>query len=347
MNPVVILATLGIAYLFSSSKKGTTSSSGTNKDLPKDLPSVDDKDDSKDPVKDPDKDKEKEDEINIPDAEPTEPSDADKINESKEPEVDSDPNKQIPDQQGGNNIDVIMDKYYSKWYQVPGEKPALADPNSLWISDTCKSWAVGKYFIVDKDHHIAAYLPEKYVDDNKPNSNLEINPVTWWENSTMRDISPDPIYEPEFIVDVPPRSWAMNLIRLHSKCNINFPRRKNFKTYQEYNAVRKQFATTPMGQLWEYLTVQVSDVMFDAWRVAYPTKAEQEIIKYWALSAIMNNPKMTIGNQTDWAYAKYTLGDKNAPKKIGPKDTKYKKLWTNLNVEIKNYLGLIKQYGNQ
>lgn len=355
MNPIIILATLGVAYLFSSSKKATSTDSKGSSKLPSDkssdkLPSVDDKDEpSKNEPDDSDSNDSDPDKLpdELPDADPKKETDGDKLNKLDTEDVDPNPNKQIPDQQGGNNIDVIMDKFYSKWLQAPGEKPALANANSLWISDTCKSWAVGKYFIVDKDHHIAAYLPEKYVDENKPNSNLEINPVTWWENSTMNDISPDPIYEPELIVDVPPRNWAMNLIKLHSKCKINFPRRKNFKTYQEYNAVRKQFANTPMGQLWEYLTIQVSDVMTDAWRVAYPAKYEQEIVKYWALSAIMANPKATSGNQTDWAYAKYTSGDKNAPKKIGPKDTKYKKIWTNLNVEIKNYLGLIKQYGYQ
>ena len=183
MNPIYILGALSVAYLISNKKSTTTTSTSPKNTKPTDssddenpnsnfpkppapdpnLPGVDDK--NLPGVDDP------EDDLPTLDEE-----DADQINELNEiPNVDpNQPKPNIPDQDNnGLNIDLVMEKYYSQWLQLPNEKPAVPDPNSLWISKSCKSWAVGKYFVV-KNGQATAYLPEKYVFVNKPNSSFTI-----------------------------------------------------------------------------------------------------------------------------------------------------------------------------
>lgn len=223
------------------------------------------------------------------------------------------------------------------------EYPSSFSPDLLWISDTCQSWAVGKDFIS------TISLPEKYLYSNPTNPDKQTTPAEYWAK-VGGEFSPVPWYLNNIPSDIPGRAFAANVIDYwKGNCNISPPRRSSFKTYGEYKIIVSKFANTPLGKLFDYLIIQIQEQMYAAWEKKYPNQALLEIYKGRALDAVVKYPNETATKQTDIAYAWTFADDPNAPKKLDPKNPKHKdyiSAWTRINIEVKGYRGLIKQYGN-
>ncbi len=223
------------------------------------------------------------------------------------------------------------------------EYPSSFGKDLLWISDTCQSWAVGKDFIS------TVSLPEKYLYSNPTNPDKLTTPAEYWAK-VGGEFSPVPWYLNNIPSDIPGRAFAANVIDYwKGNCDISPPRRSQFKTYGEYKIIVSKFASTPLGKLFDYLIIQIQEQMYSAWEKKYPNQALLEIYKGRALDAVVKYPNETAGKQTDIAYAWTFADDPNAPKKLDPKNPKHKdyiSAWTRINIEVKGYRGLIKQYGN-
>ncbi len=225
------------------------------------------------------------------------------------------------------------------------EYPSSFGTDLLWISDSCQSWAVGKDFLANVS------LPEKYLYSDPKNPDKLTTPAEYWAK-VGGEFSPAPWYLNNIPSDIPGRAFAANVIDYWKKyynCDISPPRRSSFKTYGEYKIILGKFASTPLGKLFDYLSLNIQEQMYLAWEKKYPNQALLEIYKGYALDAVVKYPNETAGKQTDIAYAWVFANDPNAPKKLDPKNPKHKdyiSAWTRINIEVKGYRGLIKQYGN-
>lgn len=316
--PLIAIA-VGGAYALSSKKPATKKTTKLPPPPGEDLPSLDDKD------------KEEEDEKKTEDV-------ADDL-----PPVEDEDKIDVPDkkQEGGFNVDINMNNFYSPYLQTNNEQPAEADSETLWISDTCLSWAVGKDFY----KHVS--LPEKLLFSNPKDPDKWLTPTEYWDIQGG-DITPSPWYLPILPVDAPARAFAANVIDLHTKCGISPPRRSQFKSYQDYALVYNKFLTTPLGKLMQELSHKIDSMMYDHWASKYPEKAQLEDYKYYALKAIEENPSKSINDQTNIAYWEAFSNDPNMPKKIDPKNpahAPYKEAWLRMNIYVKEYRNYIKQYG--
>lgn len=224
------------------------------------------------------------------------------------------------------------------------EFPSNFGTDLLWISDSCQSWAVGKDFLSN------VTLPEKYLYHDPVNPNELVTPSQWWAK-IGDNISPSPWYINNIPTDTPGRAFAANVIdiwRKYHKCNISPPHRSQFKTFSEYEIILNKFISTPLGKLFDYLSLQIQEQMYASWSQKYPSQATIEVYKGWALDAVVKYPSETSGKQTDIAYAWIFQNNPDAPKKIDVKNPKHKfylSAWQRINIEVKNYRGLIKQYG--
>ena len=287
-----------------------------------------------------------------PAANNTDKKDSEKIDNSKLPQVDAE-GKELPsvDDEDKNKVDdgepnkngfPNLAELANPLLINNDEYPSSFGPNLLWISDTCQSWAVGKDFVS------TVSLPEKYLYSNPTNPNKLTTPAEYWAK-VGGEFSPVPWYLNNIPSDIPGRAFAANVIDYwKGNCDISPPRRSQFKTYGEYKIIVSKFASTPLGKLFDYLIIQIQEQMYAAWEKKYPNQALLEIYKGRALDAVIKYPNETAGKQTDIAYAWTFADDPNAPKKLDPKNPKHKdyiSAWTRINIEVKNYRGLIKQYG--
>src|SRR5574338_1682920 len=287
---------------------------------------------------------------------PIPPIPADKVDPIPEPTPlpplpklpDINDNEDLPPPKGDKNEgQVILIPNYNEifWRYLlnNNEQPLNPVPTDLWISKTCNSWGIGKQF--------AGLLPAKYVYENAPNQDELISPIQWYLSSTTKTMTPVPHYVANLEQDLPYRSWARNLIIYYSggSCG-NIPRRKDFKSYKEFETVLQKFITqTNTGKLYKDLYTLIGNWLLTAWKEAYPSEYADETLKYWALWAIRNFPNATMDNQTDEAYKKAFADDKNAPKKIdvnNPNHEIYKDAWVWIKLQIKQYRDWIKKYGD-
>lgn len=323
MKPSLALLGLlgGGVYLFTKkpvtkkTDKKDTKPAGEKPSDNKDLPNIDE-----------------EDEDDLPDVD-------DKETEEEE-ENDQEAENEASDEEIKANTIALMEKYYDPYFLTGIEGPANVNNKKIWISNDCLNWGIRKGYDFS--------LPEKYLYPVPVNPDKLTTPSQYWDK-IGDDMTPTPWYINDYPVDTPPAAISAQLIDYYSPCDISAPRRKQFKTYGEYKIVRQKFAQTPLGKLFEYLVETIGDTMFDSWAKKYPDQAELELFKGWALKAIRNNPKITdAGKLTDIAYALIFGGMPEAPKKIDPKNPNHKyylDAWMRINIEVKNYKGLIKQYG--
>ncbi len=265
--------------------------------------------------------------------------------EEKLPEVDKDlpsvddEEEKLPEDAKEDDEKIELALYYDPFLQQNNQTPAIVDIKSIWISDNCMSWAVGKDYKLE--------LPEKYLYANPTDSEALTTPWQWW-NKIGANFSPSPWYLNDLPSDSPARAFASNVVDFWNKCDISAPRRKQFKTYSEYKFVFDKFIQTPLGKLLAYLIGRANEEMYSKWETKYPQEATFEIYKGWALKAILEYPKKTVDEQTTIAYHWAFTDDKDAPLKIDPKNPAhkpYKSAWMRINIEVKNYKGLIQQYG--
>jgi len=209
------------------------------------------------------------------------------------------------------------------------EYPSSFGTDLLWISDTCQSWAVGKDFLANVS------LPEKYLYSDPKNPDKLTTPAEYWAK-VGGEFSPAPWYLNNIPTDIPGRAFAANVIdywKKYYKCNISPPRRSSFKSYGEYKIILSKFATTPLGKLFDYLSLAIQEQMYASWEQKYPNEALLEVYKGWALDAVVKYPNETAGKQTDLAYAWTFKDDPAAPKKLDPKNPKHKayiSAWTRM-----------------
>ena len=309
-SPLVLIGLAGAAFLATRKKPAKTT---TLKTTEKTLPQVDEKD--------------KEDEN----------KDLPQVEEDKDlPQVDD---KDDVDTEEEDKKDDSVKDYYDPYFSENNIVPAIMYSKSIWISNDCLSWGVGK------DYKLA--LPEKYLYAQPTNPDKLVTPWEWW-NKTGETWSPAPWYLNDLSYDAPARAFAANIIDMWNKCPISPPRRKDFKSYNEYRLIINKFAATPLDKLFSFLNDHVEDEMYAGWEQKYPNEALIETYKGWALKAIKEFPKKTINEQTSIAYHWIFDEDKDAPKKIDPKNPAHKpylSAWQRINIEVKNYTGLIKQYG--
>lgn len=313
-SPLLVLGLVGAgAYFFTKKEKPAADKKEDKKEDKKDLPQVDT---NKDLPQVDDKDEDK-------------------------PEVEDNEEEGIK-----VNIADYYDPYLINNNESPSDGNEQFGTDMLWISKSCQSWGVGKTFLAN------VTLPEKYLfaDTNTPDKLL--TPAQYWAKAGG-EFSPAPWYLNNIPTDIPGRAFAANVIdywkQYSNKCDISPPRRSSFKTYGEYKIILSKFAATPLGKLFDYLSLQIQEQMYLAWEKKYPNQALLEIYKGYALDAVLKYPNETAGKQTDIAYAWTFANDPNAPKKLNPKNPAHKdyiSAWTRINSEVKNYRGLIKQYGN-
>lgn len=278
--------------------------------------------------------------------EKTLPKVEEKDEEEKLPEVKDDVNlPQVDEKEDNLNVEEIDNKdnavtqYYDPYFSENNLVPMIMDAKTIWISNDCLSWGVGK------EYKLA--LPEKYLYAQPTNPDKLVTPWEWW-NKVGGAMSPAPWYLNSYQGDSPARAFAANIIDFWNKCPISPPRRKDFKSYNEYRIVINKFVQTPLGTLFSFLVDHVTDEMYAGWENKYPNEALLEIYKGHALKAIIDFPKKTIDEQTSIAYHWAFDEDPDAPKKIDPKNLAHKpylSAWQRINIEVKNYKGLIKQYG--
>jgi len=274
------------------------------------------------------------------------------LNTKDLPQVDDqDEDKpKVDDKDPNEGIKTDIAEYYDPYLINNGEYPSQGNKqlgtDLLWVSESCQSWGVGKTFLAN------VTLPEKYLFANTNNPDNLLTPAEYWDRAG-KEFSPAPWYINNIPSDIPCRAFAANVIDYWKKytnnCDISPPRRSNFKTYGEYKIILNKFASTPLGKLFDYLSFAIQEQMYSAWEKKYPNEALLEIYKSWALDAVVKYPNETAGKQTDLAYAWTFKDDPDAPKKLNPKNPKHKayiSAWTRINIEVKNYRGLIKLYGN-
>ena len=309
-SPLVLFGLAGAAY-FATRKKPTSGKKDTKVDPKKEEPKTDDTkvDDNK----------------NLP-----------QVDNGKDlPQVD----EKDPVEEAEEKVEVNLAKeYYDPYYSETNLAPAVMDANTIWISNDCLSWGVGK------NYKLA--LPEKYLYAQPVNPDKLVTPWEWWDKIGAK-MTPAPWYLNSYQGDIPARAFVANVIDLWNKCPVSPPRRKDFKNYSEYQIVVKKFAATPLGKLFSYLIDRATDEMYSNWENKYPNEALIETFKGWALKAIIEYPKKTTNEQTSIAYH-WAFEGTDAPQKIEPNNPAHKQYldaWIRINIEVKNYKGLIKQYG--
>lgn len=262
--------------------------------------------------------------------------------DDKDPPLDDDEDKdpEASDEEIKEDTIKLMNEYYNPYLLTGISGPNNVNEKKIWISNDCMNWGVRKGYDLS--------LPEKYLYPNPTNPDKLTTPWQYWEKIGA-DLSPAPIYLADLPSDSPHAAIAANIVDYFTPCDISPPRRKQFKTYGEYKIVRNKFAETPLGKLFEYLSSTIKNVMLAPWEKKYPEKAKMETLKAWAMWAIKNNPNLNdFGKLTDIAYTGLVSQIPEAPKKIDPKNPAHKPyldMWMRINIEVKNYKGLIKQYG--
>lgn len=240
----------------------------------------------------------------------------------------------------------LMNEFYSPYLITNDLFPSKTNTKKIWISNDCLNWGIMKGYDFS--------LPEKYLYPKPVNPDKLTTPSQYW-SKVGDDMSPAPVYIANIPVDTPSASIAANIVDYYAPCNISPPRRAQFKTYGEYKLIRTKFAETPLGKLFEYLDSTIRDLMYASWEKQYPgefdkgTGAAGELLKEWALWAILNNPNSNdFSKLTDIAYAGMATTDPSIPKKLDPKKPEHKyfiNIWTRINIEVKDLKGLIKQWG--
>lgn len=265
--------------------------------------------------------------------------DVDKDEEEEKEEAEED-NEETSEEEIKENTIKLMNQYYDPYFLTDIYGPANVDEKKIWISNDCMDWGVRKTYDFS--------LPEKFLYEKPLNPEKLTTPSQYWDK-VGADMSPAPVYIANLPVDSPHAAIAANIVDYFAPCNISPPRRKQFKTYGEYKIIRSKFAETPLGKLFEYLNAKVKDLMLASWSKKYPDAARGETLRAWALWAIKNNPNQNdFGKLTDIAYIGLAEQVPDAPKKLDPKNPDHKPyidLWMRLNIEVKNYKGLIKQWG--
>lgn len=308
IKPVVLIAALAGGYFLTKKEAKAQATTNTPKG-----------NEEEDPLK------------NLPPPPPKEEPDTElpPINPKDKPEPKGD---------GNPNMKIDMEKYYGKRFFITGnEQPADPSTNDLWISDSCLSWAIGKDY--------PGLLPEKTVFPDSVNIDKLISALDWWAVQG-KDYSPAPWYYAQLPNDLPYRTWAQRLIQFYTKCGKNIPQRKDFKNYKDFQTVLTKFESTPIGKLYRELYRMVGEAMLEDWEEKYPSEAIDELLKYWSLWSIRNNPKLSLTDKTDEAYKK---AFPNGPKKIDPKNPdhkEYKDGWYFMYNEIKSMMNYMKQHGD-
>lgn len=266
-------------------------------------------------------------------------------NDEDLPNVNDEQDTGYTDEQQKENCELLMKEYYDPYLVINEWCPANIDEKQIWISNDCTNWGIRKGYDFS--------LPEKYLYPDPVNPDKLTTPAQYWDK-VGSTLSPAPIYIANLPMDTPHAAIAANIFDYFSPCDISPPRRKQFNTYGEYKIVRTKFAETPLGKLFEYINDRVKKLMLASWDKKYPGDAEKgtgaagETLKAWAMWAIKTNPNLSnFTKLTDIAYAELAK-DAGFPKKLNPENPDHKpyvNVWTRLNIEVKNYKGLIKQWG--
>jgi hypothetical protein len=325
LKPLTILAALGAVYFVSSQSKAATTSKKDNKDKPvieyvPPPPESDVNDEEEIPLPPP---------VDLPDL-------PDIFGETPLPKGDLVEEGQIV-------FKPNLSDFYGEFLINDDEFPHNPSSADLWISQSCKSWGIGKMF--------EGRLPAKYVFEEFTDPEALLSPIEYW-TIHGKEISPAPHYIANLPNDPIYRSWARNLIQYYSggKCGYDIPQKKDFSTQKQFDESLTLFEkSTPLGQLYKKLYQKIGLAMYDHWASQYPEEAMKEDLRYGALWAVRNYPNLSTTNQTDEAYKKLFSEDPNAPKKLDPKKPSHKQYidaWVNINQWIKGYKQAIKHYGD-
>lgn len=244
--------------------------------------------------------------------------------------------KMVGDLKGQILVNFDFGDLYVDHYQTGNEYPAKADAKDLWVSDSCKSWAIGEEF----DYK----LPQKLVFIETEQPEAMVDPREYWDLFGA-DTSPQPWYLNHYKKDPIAKQWAANIVEYFTGCDVTVPRRENYNTYQDYAFIISQFVKTPLGRLWASLYRRIEDGMFDHWAAKYPDEAADHILALQAVKAVKENKDKSTNDQTNIAY--WASFD-DEPYKIDPNNPEhkpYKDAWTKINIYVKEYKDYAKTYG--
>jgi len=173
---------------------------------------------------------------------------------------------------------------------------------SLWVSDDCKAWALGKDF---KATVLADYLPEFYgayvemaMGDDPV---LAVVPPDDWVRFQVGEGTIGGYVEDPAKAGVA-RALLTYLGGRYAFCAEGLPEASDYQTGDEYLAAWEAYAQdepnfyTLFYALWQY-----SKTLMEAmWEESYPDQAQEWVEREWAIDAAKEDASLE--DRTDWAY---------------------------------------------
>jgi len=230
---------------------------------------------------------------------------------------------------------VLEDYVMPDGYEFPQDVTTEEWPATMWVSEDCKAYAVGKQFrplITDDIVEFYNSVVDTVAEDD---AELASSPPDHWDE-ILFDAGETPF-------ESPTKRWAMQYLfdfdgGVYEMCAAKLPVVQDYPSWDAYLQAFADFSAQEPALyrlFYRHLYQPAMQVMDAAWRERFPLEAQMWHEREWAYKALDQN--LNLEDRTDWAFH-HAYAD--GPEVLDPNDPghqDYIQAWIRLRDMIKEF----------
>jgi hypothetical protein len=254
-----------------------------------------------------------------------------------EPDDGADSGEPAPTPENQKVLAVLDDYVMPDGYEFPDDITTEEWPETLWLSDDCKAYAVGSDFVATLTPDITEFYHAVVDTVIQDDPELASAPPDHWEQVMF-----DAGYENPF--ESPTKRWAIQYLfdtddGIHAVCADKLPVLQDFESWDEYLAAfaaLKEEEPALYRLFYRHLYQPAIEVMETEWEERFPEQAQLWIEREWAAQAMEQN--LNLEDRTDWAFHHAYPEGPEVLDPENPEHQDYVQAWLRLNEMIKEMM---------
>ncbi len=205
-----------------------------------------------------------------------------------------------PTPQNEQVLAVLDDYVLPVGYEFPQDISTEEWPTTLWLSEDCKAYAVGKEFGDTLTPQIVEFYNSIVDTVAQDDPELASSPPDHWDE-IMFDAGADPF-------ESPTKRWGMQYLfdfggGVYELCASKLPVIQDYDSWEDYLAAFVAFkdAEPALYRLFfKHLYAPAKEIMEAEWKARFPEQATYWHEREWAIQAVDQN--LNLEDRTDWAF---------------------------------------------